>query len=57
MYWPKSCEAVASQQFEKLRRVGMLKKDIAVLDGGAATKVFLMPAGSGCVSIKKEIVL
>jgi hypothetical protein len=57
MYWPKSCEAVASQQFEKLRRVGMLKKDIAVLDGGTATKVLLMPAGSGCVSIKKEVVL
>ena len=57
MYWPKSCDAVASQQFDKLRRVGMLKKDITVLDGGAATKVFLMPAGSGCVSIKKEIVL
>ena len=57
MYWPKSCDAVASQQFEKLRHVGMLKKDIAVLDGGAATKVLLMPAGSGCVSIKKEIVL
>jgi hypothetical protein len=35
----------------------MLKKDITVLDGGAATKVLLMPAGSGCVSIKKEIVL
>ena len=57
MYWPKSCDAVASQQFDKLRRVGMLKKDIAVLDGGAATKVLLMPAGSGCVSIKKEVVL
>jgi hypothetical protein len=35
----------------------MLKKDIAVLDGGASTKVFLMPAGSGCLSIKKEVVL
>jgi hypothetical protein len=28
-----------------------------VLDGGVASKVFLMSAGSGCVSIKKEVVL
>jgi hypothetical protein len=27
-----------------------------VLDGGLSTKVFLMPAGSGCVSVKKEVV-
>ena len=57
MYWPKSCDALASQQFVKLKRVGSLKKDIVVLDGGTNTKVFLMPAGSGCVSIKKEVVL
>lgn len=57
MYWSKNCDAVARQQFDKLPRVGLLKKDIVVLDGGAATKVLLMPAGSGCVSIKKEVVL
>jgi hypothetical protein len=31
---------------------------VAVLDGGQATKVFLMKAGeNGCISIKKEVVL
>ena len=30
---------------------------LGLLDGGPATKVFLMPAGDGCVSIKKEVVL
>ncbi|MEO8628501.1 MAG: hypothetical protein ABI612_10435 [Betaproteobacteria bacterium] len=57
MYWPQTCEAVASRQFATMKRVTKMKKDIAVLDGGAATKVFLMPAGNGCVSIKKEVVL
>lgn len=56
-YWPQKCELVAAQQFAGLKKMGPLKKDITVLDGGAATKVFLMPAGSGCVSIKKEVVL
>ena len=56
VYWPAQCDAVATQQFGGLKRIGFLKKSIAVLDGGAATKVFLMPAGNGCVSIKKEVV-
>ena len=57
VYWPQKCEAVAAKQFAALKKVGQMKKDITVLDGGLATKVFLMPAGSGCVSIKKEVVL
>lgn len=56
-YWSQRCEIVAAQQFVGLKKLGLLKKGITVLDGGAATKVFLMPAGSGCVSIKKEVVL
>lgn len=57
VYWPLACDALASKQFSSLKKIGMLKKAITVLDGGVATKVFLMPAGTGCVAIKKEIVL
>ncbi|MCL4470749.1 MAG: hypothetical protein M1547_06415 [Gammaproteobacteria bacterium] len=57
VYWPDKCDAVAVKQFAGLKKIGQLKKSIAVLDGGVATKVFLMPAGSGCLSIKKEVVL
>ena len=57
VYWPQKCEAVATQQFTGLKRAGQMKTNITLLDGGPATKVFLMPAGSGCVSIKKEVVL
>lgn len=56
-YWPQKCDAVAARQFAGLKNLGQLKKSITVLDGGMATKVFLMPAGAGCVSIKKEVVL
>lgn len=56
VYWPNKCDAVAAKHFAGLKKIGQLKKAIAVLDGGVATKVFLMPAGSGCISIKKEVV-
>jgi len=48
---------VGTQQFAGLKRAGQMKTNITLLDGGPATKVILMPAGSGCVSIKKEVVL
>ena len=57
-YWSQSCDGLAQSQFASLRRLRPLQKDVLVLDGGPATKVFLMKAGDGgCVSIKKEIVL
>jgi hypothetical protein len=57
MYWPQKCAVVAAKQFNGLKPLGQLKKDVSVLDGGVSTKVFLMPAGAGCVSIKKEVLL
>lgn len=57
VYWPQKCDDVAAKQFAGMSKDGQLKKAITVLDGGMATQVFLMPAGSGCVSIKKEVVL
>lgn len=56
VYWAQACDAVAGQ-FASFKKVGALGRDIAVLDGGPQTKVFLMPAGTGCISIKKEVVL
>jgi hypothetical protein len=56
-YWPKNCDELAKQSFVGLKNLGRLKNDIAVLDGGANIRIFLMPAGStGCVSIKRELV-
>ena len=57
MYWPQKCDIIATSHFATFKKVGALRKDITVLDGGMATKVFLMPTVSGCVSIKQEVVL
>jgi len=56
VYWPQQCNVLAERNFRSLKRVDAFSKDITALDGGAYTKIFLMSAGSGCVSIKKEIV-
>ncbi len=57
VYWPLSCDVVM-QHFPGMHAQGVVKQKITVLNGGDNSKVFLMPAGdSGCVSIKKEIVL
>ena len=55
IYWPQNCDVVASRQFPQAKKLKVLQKSIQPLESGPA-KVFLMPAGSGCVSIKKEIV-
>ena len=54
-YVAQSCTEVEKSTFKNLKRKGNLGKDIVILDGGAVT-VFLMPAGSGCIVIKKEVV-
>ena len=53
-YVNKSCKELEQTVFKHLERKSVLKKNIIMLDGGAV-KVFLMPAGSGTVVIKKEI--
>ena len=57
VYWEQGCTDIAENQFKAYKNIGALGKALTMLDGGIATKVFLMPAGSGCVSIKKEVVL
>jgi hypothetical protein len=54
-YWPQSCSVVASSSFAAFKIAQPLYKSVNTLDGGTFVKVFLMPAGTGCVSIKKEV--
>lgn len=54
-YVDKTCEELEKTVFKDLKNKRILKKNIVLLDGGAV-KVFLMPAGRGCIVIKKEIV-
>ena len=57
VYWPKKCKVVAAKQFAELKKGPALQKEIMVLGSASTTRIFLMPAGSGCVSIKKEVIL
>lgn len=58
VYWPLACADVAKRQFAGTNVMVPMQQSIAVLDNGAASKIFLMPAGpQGCVSIKREVVL
>lgn len=54
-YVEKNCEEVEKTIFPNLKRISVMKQNIIVLDAGTV-KVFLMPAGSGTVVIKKEVI-
>lgn len=56
-YWNARCSQVAKANFPAFQATQSLLQRIAVLEGnGGALKIFLMPAGSGCISIKKEVI-
>lgn len=48
------CANVETSVFKNGTRIGKIKKDIVIMAVGQV-KFFLMPAGQGCVVIKKEI--
>lgn len=54
-YWQNSCDDVAKSQFVGAKNNGILRQFITVLTAGSTLQVFLMPAGNGCVAIKKQI--
>jgi len=56
VYWPQKCAEVGEKNFGSFKKGDTLSKNITVRNSGESTKIFLMPAGAGCVSIKKEIV-
>jgi hypothetical protein len=53
-YVNKGCDELEKTVFKNMKRTGVIKKNIIILDGGMV-KVFLMPAGTGCVVIRKEV--
>lgn len=54
-YWNAPCNQVASSNFSTFAVTRPLLRTVTTLDGGPFIKVFLMPAGTGCVSVKKEM--
>ena len=54
-YWNATCAQVAISSFSTFKPARALFKNVQSLENGPQAKVFLMPAGAGCVSIKKEM--
>ena len=55
-HWQNNCKDVATKGYAQLKFIGVIQKNIMVLEGGPQLKVYLMPADKGCVAIKKEVV-
>jgi hypothetical protein len=55
-HWQNSCKDVATKGYAQLKFTGVIQSNILMSDGGGQVHVFLMPAGTGCVAIKKEVV-
>ncbi len=55
-FWNTNCQQTAATSFSNAKPVGLMKQQITVLEMSANARVFLMPAGNGCVSITKQVV-
>ena len=55
-HWQNQCEDVYAAQYASFKPQGSLQVQIKVYYNNAATQVMMVPAGTGCVVIKKEIV-
>jgi hypothetical protein len=54
-YWAGACDQVAAS-FPGFTPAKPLREHIQTLEGSPTAKIYLMPAGQGCISIKKEVV-
>jgi hypothetical protein len=55
IYWSQPCDIVKSTVFAKFTGEHVLSRDVKVSDSGPALQVYLSAAGTGCVSVKKEL--
>jgi len=55
IYWSQLCNVIKSTVFAKFTGDHVLLRDVQVSASGPALEVYLTPAGSGCVSVKKEL--
>ena len=55
-HWQNTCDEVLAAQYAGFKAMGVLQQRIKVYYNNPSTRVMLVPAGTGCVVIKKEIV-
>lgn len=55
-YWTTSCQEVAKKVFSEFKpALRPLHQQITILGEGPSARIFLLPASTGCIAIKKEI--
>ncbi len=55
IYWSEPCSSVKASVFAKYTGEHAMLREVKVSDSGPALQVYLTPAGSGCLSVKKEL--
>lgn len=55
IYWPAACPAVKAQYFANFPATKPILKNIQLSAASPTVSLQLMPAGTGCVTMKKEI--
>lgn len=55
IWWAEPCSQVKRSLFADFQNPRLLHREVQVSEANAALQLYLMPAGSGCVSVKKEL--
>ena len=55
IYWPTPCAELKKTVFAEFANTRVILHDVVVSELGPALQVYLMPAGAGCNSVKKEL--
>lgn len=55
IYWPASCTAVKGQNFANFPATKPLLRNVQVSAASPTVSLQMMPAGPGCITMKKEI--
>lgn len=54
-YWEKNCDSLVMEELRGIGAIRPLGPDIGTLVAGPQQHVYLMAAGTGCVSIRKAL--
>jgi hypothetical protein len=55
IYWPVTCPDLKANNFANFPAAAFLHSAIAVSEASESVQLAMLPAGQGCISIKKEI--
>jgi hypothetical protein len=55
IYWPQACPELKRTVFAPFTSTRVLLRNVQISELNAGVQLYLMPAGTGCVSVKKEL--